>query len=104
MASTCFNRWVKYKDSKGNQKWVNEGPAPDGACPSCSQSQYPTAGTWNGYSAACQNGNIVKMVADGSGGMVSGDVIRAVGTPQATQACNGSQYIGLPGPISQYFP
>jgi hypothetical protein len=81
---------------------VNEGRAPDGACPDCPQAQYPAAGTWNGYTAGCQNGSIVKFVADGSGGLMPGDVIQASGTPKAIAACNNSWYIGT-GPISNYF-
>lgn len=103
MPSTCYNQWVVYENSKGHKKWVNEGPAPDGECPSCPEPQYPAAGVWNGYSAACQNGSIVKMVADGTGGKMPGDVIVAVGTPVASQACYNSLYIGT-GPITNYFP
>jgi len=102
MASACYNRWVKVENSKGMQKWRNEGPAPDGVCPSCPNTGYPADGVWNGYTAACENGAIIKKVADGTGGVRSGDVIHAAGTTQATQACNGSYYIGT-GPISQYF-
>lgn len=102
MASTCYNLWVVYENSKGQKKWVNEGAAPDGDCPSCPEAVYPAEGTWNGYSAACQNGSIVKMVADGAGGLEPGAVIQAVGTPKATSACYNSQYIG-DGTISNYF-
>lgn len=103
MASNCYNLWVVYENSKGQKKWVNEGPAPDGECPSCPEAVYPVAGTWNGFSAACQNGSIVKSVADGTGGKMPGDVIAAVGTPKATQACYNSLFIGT-GRLSDYFP
>lgn len=104
MASNCYNIWVKAVNSKGLTKWINKGPAPDGACPSCPTSNFPAAGTWNGYSAACQGGAIVKYVADGSGGIMPGGVIHAAGTPQAKQACSqlSDNYIGT-GPITNYF-
>ena len=88
------------------EKWVNEGPAPDGACPSCPDMGYPAAGTWDGVTARCQNGDIVKVRADGMGGWLPStevsDIIHAKGTPQATQACNENLYIGT-GPITNYF-
>lgn len=102
MASTCYNLWRVYQNSKGQKKWVNEGPAPDGGCPSCPQSNYPPDGTWNGYSAACENGAIVKMVADGNGNRRTGDVIKPLGSPAATAACNGSYFIGT-GYLTDYF-
>lgn len=100
--STCYNLWVVQVNTKGQRRWINKGPAPEGDCPNCPQAQYPAAGVWNGSSAACQNGAIVKMVADGSGGLMPGDVIQAVGSPKAIQACNNNSYIGS-GPITNYF-
>lgn len=102
MASTCYYQWVQQVNSKGQRKWINKGLAPDGACPACPTPSYPPAGTWNGFSAACQNGNIVKMVANGTGGLMPGDVIQAVGSPQAVAACDNNRYIGT-GPLSNYF-
>lgn len=101
MASTCYDQWRVKQNSKGQRKWVNEGRAPDGACPSCPEPQYPADGTWNG-SAACQNGAIVKMVADGNGGRRTGEVIKPAGSPQATAACYESYFIGR-GYITDYF-
>lgn len=103
MASTCYNRWVVYQNSKGLKKWVNEGPAPDNVCPSCADMQYEPAGKWNGFSAACQNGDIVRMVSDGKGGLMPGAVILARTTAKAQQACRDSLFIGS-GSLSSYFP
>lgn len=103
MPSACYELWRVYENSKGQKVWRNEGAAPDGDCPSCPQQNYPSDGTWNGYSAACQNGSIVKMVANGTGGLRPGDVIQQAGESlKAAAACNGSNYRGL-GPISNYF-
>lgn len=103
MASACYNRWRVYQNSKGQRKWVNEGAAPDGGCPSCPSPSYPAEGTWDGYSAKCNNGRIVKMVADGTGGLKIGDVIANVGSAKAISACFGNSYIGGSFPISNYF-
>jgi len=102
MASNCYDLWRVHQNSKGQKKWINEGRAPDGECPDCPQSQYPAAGTWNGYSARCQNGSIYKVVANGTGGSITGDIIVASTHPRAIAACNGSTYQGT-GPISNYF-
>lgn len=102
MASNCFNLWKVYENSKGQKKWVNEGRAPDGVCPNCPQSNFPAAGTWDGWSAYCQDGAIHKRVADGQGGKLPGPVLIAAGTPKAIDACIDDTYIGT-GPISNYF-
>lgn len=102
MASACFNVWRLYQNGKGQKKWVNEGPAPDGVCPSCPNMQYPEAGKWNGYSASCQNGAIVRMVADGAGGLKPGAVIQPATSDRAKQACVGNLYIAG-GRITDYF-
>lgn len=102
--SACYNRWVLHKNSKGLTKWINEGPAPEGSCPSCPDMQHPVYGTWDGKSAACIGGNIRKYVADGNGGQVIGGIIHAAGTAAALQACGtlGNSFIGT-GDISNYF-
>jgi len=105
MASACYNVWVVYQNSKGLKKWVNEGPAPDGACPSCPQMNHPAAGTWNGYSAACTSGAIIKMLNDGNGNLAIGPVIVPAGTPRAIAACTqtGGDYFIGEGSLSNYF-
>lgn len=102
MASDCFNVWRVHENSKGQKKWINEGRAPDGECPDCPQSNYPVAGTWNGWQAACQDGAIYKRVANGTGGTTLGPVLIPSTDQRAIDACNGSVYIGE-GPISNYF-
>lgn len=98
MASNCYNLWVEKQNTKGQRKWVNEGPAPDGECPSCPEPQYPVAGTWNGHSAGCHNGDIVKFVADGNGGLMQSNEVLV----EDSGACSGSTFLG-PGRISDYF-
>lgn len=102
MASDCFNLWRVHENSKGQKKWINEGRAPDGACPSCPESNFPTSGSWDGVSAKCDNGKIVKLVADGMGGRVVGDILVPFLSPRAQIACNGDLYTGE-GPITNYF-
>lgn len=102
MSSTCYNQWRVYTNGKGVKKWVNEGAAPEGACPSCPDMGYPAEGTWDGSHASCTGGAIVKRVADGAGGTKIGPVIAALGSPKATAACNGDYYQGT-GPITNYF-
>lgn len=102
MASDCFNVWRVYENSKGQRKWINEGRAPDGACPDCPESNYPAEGTWDGWSARCQNGAIHKIVADGNGGKVPGPVLIPITDQRAKDACNLNTYIGN-GPITNYF-
>lgn len=102
MASECFNLWAKLRNSKGQEKWVNQGRAPDGVCPTCPQSNFPAAGTWNGWSARCQDGSIYKIVADGNGGKVPGPVLIPSTDPRAQSACLDDTYIGE-GLISNYF-
>lgn len=79
MASSCFNIWRKYRDQKGNEKMFNEGPAPDGACPSCSGYSQATCidGQWDGISFVCSNGDLHKSVCNGQGGYRIGDLIKA---------------------------
>jgi len=98
MASNCYNLWVEKQNTKGQKKWVNTGPASDGTCADCPEPQYPAAGTWNGYSAGCKDGDIVKFVADGSGGLMESNEILV----EDSSVCSGSQFLG-PGRISDYF-
>ncbi len=103
MPSACYNLWRVYQNSKGHRKWVNEGAAPDCGCPSCPTPNYPPVDSWDGFSAKCNNGRIVKMVADGTGGLKVGPVIHNIGTKQAISACAGNAYIGGSFPIQDYF-
>jgi len=99
----CYNLWRKYVSSKGVKKWVNEGAAPEGACPSCPEQAFPAAGTWDGSMASCSQGAIKKYVSDGNGNFIIGAVIVQYNDPKAIAACNGDYYIGT-GPITNYFP
>lgn len=97
MASACYFLWKEYVDQKGNKKWVNEGAAPDGVCPSCPEMNFCPDGFWDGVQAACDNGNIVKVVCNGAGGLRNGSVLVSNST-----ACNGSFFTGT-GSIENYF-
>ena len=98
--STCFDLWEQYTDQRGGLKWVNAGHAPEGACPACVPvSDGPQDGDWNGYSAGCADGHLVKFVYNAStGGLRQGGIL----VPNAG-FCTGSKFTGQ-GSIGDYFP
>ena len=102
MPSACYHQWRKYTNSKGLSKWVDEGAAPDGACPSCPDMGYPANNSWDGVTASCSGGAIVRMLANGTGGYKTGPALVTADKAGAKAACNGDYYIGT-GPITNYF-